>query len=223
MRSAVLVSRILRVLETDGALGDGAALASAYADAVAAANRRLEEVDLALIANQGSEAMRLVEESPRLFDEVGALDFVRFPEWSALCAERGWARPAAIDQARVEKILDASRSATMVEPALKRYRKAMRTNDPDLLLQSLRSLADADKSQDWAGELRKAEAAAQAKLLAAFRKAVKDEDRTNASPRSRSPGASAATRSAGSGRWPRTFRSCATCRRLGNGRGPSRS
>lgn len=178
MRSTVLVSRILRLLETDGQIGDGTALADAFAEAVESVNRRLEEVDLALLSNQGSEAMRLVEEPPRLLDEVGVLDFPQFSDWVALCGERGWTKAAAIDQTRLEKVLDVSRSATMVEPALKRYRKAMRTNDQELLLQSLRSLADADKSQDWATELRKAEAAAQGKLLAAFRTArdAKDEE-----------------------------------------------
>ena len=171
MKSSLLVSRIVRAVETDGGVGDGASLADAYAEAVRAVNRRLEGVQAALDAKQGSDAVRLLEDEPRLLDEAGTLDFFQLPEWQDLCSRSGWAVPERVDQALLERVLEVAGSAAMVEPALKMYRRAMRTHDEALTLQSLRSLAASDKSADWAKELRQAESAAQRRILEAFRKA----------------------------------------------------
>ena len=171
MKSSILVSRIIRAVETDGGVGDGASLAEAYAQAVLAVNRRLEGVQAALDAKQGSDAVRLLEAEPRLLDEAGTLDFFQLPEWQELCSRCGWAVPERVDQALLERVLEVAGSAAMVEPALKMYRRAMRMHDEELTLQSLRRLAASDKSSDWAKELRQAEGAAQRRLLDAFRKA----------------------------------------------------
>ena len=171
MKSSILVSRIIRAVETDGGVGDGASLAEAYAQAVLVVNRRLEGVQAALDAKQGSDAVRLLEAEPRLLDEAGTLDFFQLPEWQELCSRSGWAVPERVDQALLERVLEVAGSAAMVEPALKMYRRAMRMHDEELTLQSLRRLAASDKSSDWAKELRQAEGAAQRRLLDAFRKA----------------------------------------------------
>ena len=176
MKSSILVSRIVRAVETDGGVGDGASLAEAYAEAVRAVNRRLEGVQAALDAKQGSDAVRLLEDEPRLLDEAGTLDFFQLPEWQDLCSRSGWPVPERVDQALLERVLEVAGSAAMVEPALKMYRRAMRTHDEALTLQSLRSLAASDKSSDWAKELRLAEAAAQRRILESFRKAKSSND-----------------------------------------------
>ena len=54
MKSSTLVLRVQRILETNGGVGDGAALAEAYAEAVEAVNRRLEQADQALANKQYS-------------------------------------------------------------------------------------------------------------------------------------------------------------------------
>ena len=176
MKSSILVSRIVRAVETDGGVGDGAALADAYAEAVRAVNRRLEGVQAALDAKQGSDAVRLLEAEPRLLDEAGTLDFFQLPEWQELCSRSGWTVPERVDQALLERVLEVAESAAMVEPALKMYRRAMRTHDEALTLQSLRRLAAADKSSDWAKELRQIEGVAQRRILEAFRSAKSEND-----------------------------------------------
>lgn len=176
MKSAVIVSRIIRAVETDGGVGDGAALADAYAEAVRAVNRRLEGVQAAFDAKQGSDAVRLLEAEPRLLDEAGTLDFFQLPEWQELCSRSGWSVPERVDQALLERVLEVAGSAAMVEPALKMYRRAMRTHDEELTLQSLRSLAASDKSSDWGKELRQVEGVVQRKILDAFRKAKAAND-----------------------------------------------
>ena len=75
MKSMILISRIARVLETDGTVGDGASLAEEYSEAVRKANSRLEAVQTAIDTKQISDAVRMMEDSPSLLDEVSTLDF----------------------------------------------------------------------------------------------------------------------------------------------------
>ena len=58
MKSSILVARIMRVIETDGQIGDGAGLADAYADAVKSVNARMEAVHDAESTKQVSDAVR---------------------------------------------------------------------------------------------------------------------------------------------------------------------
>lgn len=174
MRCFVLVSRMVHVLEADGAVGDGAALAAAYAEAVEAVNRRLEQVQVAIAANQVSNAVRLMEEAPRLLDEVSTLDFNQLPQWEALCERQGWGAVPRIERTTVERIMALNASSEMVAPILRMYRKAVRTNDPGLAVRSLRRLVEVDRSQDWRPHLAQAEREAQARLVAAFDAALKE-------------------------------------------------
>ena len=178
MRSAILISRLVRAVETGGNVGDGAALAQQYAEAVAALNARLEAAQTALDAGQASEAVRLMEVEPKLVNEVGALDFHQLAPWRSLCAMHGWTLPPAIDQRLVERILEVYNGSAMLEPTLKSYRKAVRTRNESEIVQSLRRLAALEPANaEWGRDLARAEAALQKTLAAAFRAATDDEKR----------------------------------------------
>ena len=171
MKSTILISRIMRVIETEGAVGEGASLAEAYAAAVRLVNARLEAVQTSIDAKQVSDAVRLMEDAPRLLDEVGALDFNQLPDWEVLCARHNWTPPPKLDKALLERVLMLNESTEIVEPFLRMYRKAVRTNNEKLAVQSLRGLVRVDHSQNWRVNLAQAEEAAQRRLVADFRAA----------------------------------------------------
>ena len=168
MKSSILVARIMRVIETDGLLGDGAGLACAFNEAVKAVNTRLESVQAAEASGQTSDAVRLMEDSPRLIDEINALDFNSLPEWEALCDRNGWQKPVAFDRTLIEKTLMFSESKAVAEPFLRMYRKAVRTNNNLLAVKALRRLVDVDQTQNWEANLVQAESVLQRELAEAF-------------------------------------------------------
>ncbi len=168
MKSSILVARIMRVIETDGQLGDGAGLAVAFAEAVRAVNSRLESVQAAEASGQTSDAVRLMEDSPRLLDEINALDFNRLPEWEELCDRNGWQKPVPFDRALIEKTLMLSESKAVAEPFLRMYRKAVRTNNNLLAIKALRRLIEVDHTQNWEANLVQAESVLQRELAEAF-------------------------------------------------------
>lgn len=171
MKSTILISRITRVVETEGAVGEGVSLAEEYSEAVRKVNARLEAVQTAIDAKQVSDAVRMMEDAPRLLDEVGALDFNRLPDWEVLCGRNHWTPPAKLDKALLERVLMLNESTEVVEPFLRMYRKAVRTNNNKLAVQSLRRLAQIDHSQNWNVNLVQAEEAVQKQILADFRSA----------------------------------------------------
>ena len=176
MKSTILIARIMRVIETEGMLGEGSALAEAYADAVRKVNARLESVQAAVDAKQVSDAVRMMEDSPRLLDEINALDFNRLPDWEALCERQGWEHPVPFDRALIERVLMLNRSTEVAEPFLRMYRKAVRTNNNVLAVKALRRLSEVDHSQDWSDNLVQAEGALQRTLLDDFRAAQERVD-----------------------------------------------
>lgn len=105
MKSTILISRIARVIETEGAVGEGAALAETYAEAVRNVNQRLEAVQTSIDAKQVSDAVRMLEDPPRLLDEVGALDFNQLPDWEVLCSRNNWTPPVKLDKTLLERVL----------------------------------------------------------------------------------------------------------------------
>ena len=171
MKSTILVSRIARVIETEGAVGEGAALAEAYAEAVRNVNQRLEAVQTSIDAKQVSDAVRMLEDPPRLLDEVGVLDFNQLPDWEVLCSRNNWTPPVKLDKALLERVLMLNESTEIVEPFLRMYRKAVRTNNNKLAVQSLRRLVQIDHSQNWKVNIVQAEEAVQKQLVADFRAA----------------------------------------------------
>lgn len=168
MRSSALISRIMRVVETDGRLGEGPALASEYAEAVRKVNARLDSVHSAIAAGEMSDAVRMMEDAPRLLDEINALDFIRLPDWEAVCERRGWERPPSLDRAQIERVLELSKDTRMSEPFLRMYRKAVRLNDNALAVKALRRLVEVDRSQNWMEALEKAERASQMSYVDRF-------------------------------------------------------
>ena len=171
MKSTILISRIARVIETEGAVGEGAALAEMYSEAVRNVNQRLEAVQTSIDAKQVSDAVRMLEDTPRLLDEVGALDFNQLPDWEVLCSRNNWTPPLKLDKALLERVLLLNESTEIVEPFLRMYRKAVRTNNNKLAVQSLRRLVQIDHSQNWKVNLVQAEEAVQKQLVADFRAA----------------------------------------------------
>ena len=171
MKSTILISRIMRVIETEGAVGEGATLAEEYSAAVRQVNSRLEAVQTAIDAKQVSDAVRMMEDAPRLLDEVGTLDFNQLPDWDVLCARNNWAPPLKLDKALLERVLMLNESTEVVEPFLRMYRRAVRTNNNKLAVQSLRRLVQIDHSQNWKVNLVQAEEAVQKQLVSDFRAA----------------------------------------------------
>ncbi len=169
MKSSILISRISRVLETEGAVGEGSNLAEEYSVAVQGVNQRLESVQTAIDGKQVSEAVRLMEANPRLLDEVSTLDFNQLPDWEVLCARKNWTAPVKIDKSLLERVLLLNESTEAVEPFLRMYRKAVRTNDNKLAVQSLRRLVAIDHSQNWKVNLLQAEEIVQKKMIEDFR------------------------------------------------------
>lgn len=176
MKSTILISRITRAIETEGEVGDGDSLAEEYSAAVRRVNARLESVQASIDAKQVSEAVRMMEDEPRLLDEVGALDFNQLSDWEALCSRKNWALPLKIDRATLERVLMLTESSEAVEPFLRMYRKAVRTNNNKLAVQSLRRLVQIDHSQNWRINLIQAEEAVQKQLVADFRAAKASGD-----------------------------------------------
>lgn len=173
MKTGILISRLVRLVETGGGAGDGASLAQQYAGAVAALNARLEATQVALDSGQTSEAVRLMEDEPKLVDEVGALDFHQREPFLALCKSHGWPLPPAIDQHIVERILEVYNSSALLEPTLKAYRKAMRNRDERGIVRPLRRLVSLEPGNaEWARDLARAEASVQKSLAADFRDAA---------------------------------------------------
>lgn len=171
MKSTILISRIMRVIETEGAVGEGASLAEDYSAAVRQVNSRLEAVQASIDAKQVSDAVRMMEDSPRLLDEIGTLDFNQLPDWEVLCTRNNWTPPLKLDKALLERVLMLNESTEVVEPFLRMYRKAVRTNNNKLAVQSLRRLVQIDHSQNWKVNLVQAEEAVQKQLVTDFRAA----------------------------------------------------
>lgn len=169
MKSAILISRIIRVIETEGAIGDGAVLADEYSSAVRSVNSRLEAVQTAIDAKQVSDAVRLMEDSPRLLDEIGTLDFNQLPDWEVICSRNRWSPPQKLDKGLLERVLMFNESTDVVEPFLRMYRKAVRTNNNQLAIQSLRRLVQIDQSQNWKVNLLQAEEVLQKNMASDFR------------------------------------------------------
>ena len=177
MRSSILISRISRLVETAGAAGDGATLASLYAEAVRKVNARMEAVVTAADAKGASDAVRILSEEPPLIEEVSTLDFFQLSDWENLCDMQGWEIPPKIDKGLTERVVEIAENKDAIAPFLAMYKKAVRVNNVRLAVKSLRRLADIDKSQDWRRNLKQSERQLQDVILAEFRKAETDEDR----------------------------------------------
>ena len=74
MNSGELVRRLARFVAGGGSGDDGEALAAEYAERMRELARRMDAVETAQAKGEYGEAMRLMEERPRLLDEIGALD-----------------------------------------------------------------------------------------------------------------------------------------------------
>ena len=173
MKSTLLISRMMRAIETEGNVGEGAELAKEYSATVQRVNSRLEAAQVSIDAKQISDAVRMMEDSPRLLDEVSTLDFSRLSDWEALCSRNGWTPPIRLDRTLLERLLMFNESSEAIEPFLRMYRKAVRKNDNSLAAKSLRRLVQIDHSQDWKTNLVQVEEAILKQLIADFR-AAKD-------------------------------------------------
>lgn len=171
MKSGILVAKIGRAIETGGAAEDGATLAGQYAEAANALNARLDAVVALIDSKQVSDAVRIMEDAPRLLDEINALDFMRLPDWDVICVRRGWQRPPKLDKTHIERVILETGSMAAAESYLRMYRRAVRVNDQRLAVTSLRQLSKTDSTKDWKDNLLKAETTLQARIAEEFRKA----------------------------------------------------
>ncbi len=176
MNAKILTGRMLRALETDCSFADGVALATEYNAAVENANVRLDAIVASIEKGEVSDAVRLLDESPRVLDMVNALDFARLAEWTAFCSRAGFAAPLSISRRQLDRVLQFSEGTDVVEPALKHYRRASRLGDQKLALQSLRHLVDKDQSQDWHSKLEAAELLHAQRLAEEFAQAQSAKD-----------------------------------------------
>ena len=176
MKSSQIVSGITRVIDTFGLVNYGEELSIEFSDAINAVNARLDNVVCSLDSNQISEAVRILEESPRLLDEIAILDFNRLSEWQNLCKKNNWRIPLDINKNSLERILLFYESKDIVEPFLKMYRKAMLTNNLHQIVSSLRRLQQIDNSNDWKQNLIQSEKQLQNEYLKKFISAQKNND-----------------------------------------------
>jgi hypothetical protein len=178
MNSALLVSKIQRLLDTDGQCGDGAAIAGDYVAAVNRVNRRLNTCMTYLAEAQHSEAIRIAEESPAILDECATLSFVQFQAWQELCRESGWPTAESINEYSIEKLNAVYASASALEPLLKLYRKAVRSQDPMLVIRCLRRIITMDKgNQTWRQDLASFETRYLVALKEQFKQATAAQDK----------------------------------------------
>lgn len=173
MELKLLMSRIVAAVNR-GDAPDGAALATEYNAAVGAVTARLEAVQTAVHAGQTSEALRIMEDEPRLLDAVSTLEFVRLAEWEALCVDCRWPVPEKVDKTLLERVVLFAEGKEVVEPLLKMYRRAMRTHNVALAVRALRQLAVRDTSQDWSKALATSEAELKKERLDVFLAAQRD-------------------------------------------------
>lgn len=176
MRSSVLISKINRLIETAGELGDGAALAEEYAEAVNKANRRLDAVIAAVDSKSISDAVRILSEEPPLLEEVSTLDFFQLQDWVNLCDMCKWKTPPTIDKQTMERAVEIGETKDAIAPFLSMYKKAVRVNNVRLAVKSLRRLVELDHSQDWARNLKQSEKQLQGLIVEEFRKVKEAED-----------------------------------------------
>lgn len=178
MNSSILVSKIQRVLDTDGRCGDGATVAKDYAAAIDQANRRLNTCMTYLAESQQSETIRIAEESPALLDECAKLAAVQVGPWLALCKDFGWPQADELNAQAIEKVNAIYASAAALEPLLKLYRKAVRTQDNFLVIKCLRRIIAMDKkSPTWKQDLASFEVKYMSTLKTQFTKASADGDK----------------------------------------------
>lgn len=179
MNSSLLISKIKRLLDTDGSCGDGPSVATAYANAVNQANRRLNTCMSYLSEGQHSEAIRIAEENPALLDECAMLSFVQFPMWQSLCMENGWDSADTINEYSIEKLNAIYGSATALEPLLKTYRKAIRSQDQMLSIRCLRRIVSMDKGNvTWQQDLAAFESKYLLSLKVEYIQAYKEANRS---------------------------------------------
>ena len=178
MNSGLIVSRIQRVLDTDGRGGDGSSVANDYAAAVKNANRRLNTGMSYLAETQQSEAIRIAEESPALLDECATLSFVQLPLWDTMCQDHGWALAEEVNDLSIEKLNAIYASATALEPLLRLYRKAVRMQDQFLVIRCLRRIIMMDKDNaTWRQDLAAFEVKYIAHLGSQFKKMADTGDK----------------------------------------------
>jgi len=180
MNSGELVRRLARLAAGGGSGEDGAALAAEYAERMRELARRMDAVETAQAKGEYGEAMRLMEERPRLLDEIGALDFHQFAPWKAMCEERGWDVPAGVDGAAVERLLDGYNNSAAMDAVLKEYRKAVRRHDAGGQVRALRRLTAGPGGGEWTDSLAWAEKEWAGELARAFEAAKAADDRAAA-------------------------------------------
>ncbi len=176
MRAEVLVSKIIRALETDCSFSDGVALATEYNEAVDALNNRLDAILAAIDGGEVSDAIRLMDEKPRALDFGNTLFFARLEAWRAFCVDHGYAEPKALNQTGLDRLVQFNDGADAVDGALKLYRRASRMGDDKMMLQSLRHLVNKDTSQDWTSKLGDVERVYVKRLLEEYEETLANGD-----------------------------------------------
>lgn len=153
MKASIIVSKILRELDTQSSFGDASSLSTAYNEAVDVLNSRMDAIVSAIDSGEVSDAIRMLDESPSVLETINALDFFRLDEWVRFCEESGILQPHSLNRQQIERVLQFNDSADIVDGALKGYRRASRIGDQKSVLECLRRLAGKDTSQDWMQKL----------------------------------------------------------------------
>lgn len=135
MNSSSLVSRVMRVLITEGSRGDGPSVARDYAAAVSQANRRLRAC-LDTLVSRPSLAVLDALKSPDLLSECERLSLAatnQLAAWKTLCRDKGWQTGADLDLDAYGGLLAFCETDSSYEVLLGAYRMAAIKGD-DLLL-----------------------------------------------------------------------------------------
>lgn len=156
MRAEPVISKVRQAVADEGGQGIASAeLAQQYAELCAEANKRLANCATCLKQGMVSEALRVADTEPQLLDLCAELDFVGVEKWEKLCQEKKWPAPERLDAKAIQDINDAFCSSQIIEPLLKEYRRAVRTNETRECIRLLRRLAALDKSNsNWTEDLK---------------------------------------------------------------------
>jgi len=174
-----LVAQIRGVIETGKSPGDvdAASIAAEYSQLCSTANERLRLCKRYLSKGMLSEAMHVAEAKPVLLDLCGILDFIGVEEWTDICTRNGWAVPERIDAGAVTVLNEHYSSAMVLEPTIKKYRRAVRENDTSGCIRLLRQILVLDPdNRNWEQDLRAFEKTRLSEIQTASQAAAKKGD-----------------------------------------------
>jgi formylglycine-generating enzyme required for sulfatase activity len=146
MSRALIVQKVLDILDQNGRSDSGPEIAKEYATVVNLVNRRLDNCKMYLESGKMGEALRIAEERPPLLTLCGMLLFDRLPIWHSMCQIKGWETPDPINIEAAQALQEAFASPEAMGPLAELQRAAIQANDLRMAVRCLRRLVKLDPS-----------------------------------------------------------------------------